>query len=130
MADILQLLVDILKITPQQVSQYATQGPLYQMFYLFVFPTVFLIVFIYILSYRVMKHHRGLRIVIAMIVYAFIIFQGWYKYFVILSGYWLFGLVLLGFLFLMIGRGGDGGGGGAKRAMTRNTLDKLKTALV
>lgn len=128
MADIFQLLVDILKITPQQVSQYAAQGPLYQMFYLFVFPTVFIIVFIYILSYRAMRYHAGLRVVIAMVVYAFIILGGYYKWFVILSGYWLLGLILLGFLFLLIGRGGESGG--AKRMMSRNTLSNVKRALV
>jgi uncharacterized membrane protein len=127
MADILQLLIDILKITPQQVSQYATQGPLYQMFYLFVFPTVFIIVFIYILSYRAMKHHAGLRVIIAMVVYAFIILGGYYKWFVFLSGYWLLGLVLLGFLFLLIGKGGGEGGKGQHRE-TENYLGGKQVA--
>jgi len=131
MADIFQMLVDILKITPQQVSEYASQGLLYQMFYLFIFPTIFVVVFIYILSYRIMRFHHGLRVLLAAAVYAFIILQGYYNWFVMLSKFWFFGLIFLGFIFLMLGRGGGGEGGGGKRlAIPKSILNSAKTALI
>jgi hypothetical protein len=131
MADIFQMLVDILKITPQQVSEYASQGPLYQMFYLFIFPTIFVVVFIYILSYRIMRFHHGLRVLLAAAVYAFIILQGYYNWFVMLSKFWFFGLIFLGFIFLMLGRGGGGEGGGGKRlAIPKSIFNSAKTALI
>lgn len=134
MADMMSLLVDILKISSTHVNEYANQGAINQLFFLFIFPTVFIIVFIYILSYRVMPHHKGLRLIIAVVVYAFIIISGYYNWFVFLSSYWLLGLVLIGFLYLLLGRGGggEGGGGGAKRltGKAKSYLGLIKTATV
>ena len=115
-ADIFEMLVDILKINQNLVYEYSNQGALYQLFYLFIFPTLFIVIFIWILSNRVMGQHKGLRLLLAVGVYAFIILQGYYSWFVTLSKYWLFGLIVLGFLYMIVYRGGNimGGGGGAK----------------
>lgn len=119
MADVLQLLIDIFKISPQMVNEYSTVSPLEQIFYLFFFPTLFIIVFIYILTSRWMGEHKGLQILIAVAVYAFIIFQGLYNWFVFLSQYWLIGLIILGFIWLVF----RPRGGGAK-AMTADEKSK------
>ncbi len=119
MADVLQLLIDIFKISPQMVNEYSTVSPLEQIFYLFFFPTLFIIVFIYILTSRWMGEHKGLQILIAVAVYAFIIFQGLYNSFVFLSKYWLIGLIILGFIWLVF----RPRGGGAK-AMTADGKGK------
>ncbi|MEE9323654.1 MAG: hypothetical protein V3U72_03840 [Candidatus Aenigmarchaeota archaeon] len=110
--DIFQWLVDILQISSQLVNEYAVQGPLYQIFYLFFFPTLFIIVFIYILTSRWMGEHKGLQILIAVAVYAFIIFQGMYNWFVFLSQYWIIGLIILGFIWLVFRPRGGGGAQG------------------
>lgn len=112
MADILQMLIDIFKINPQMVNQYSTVSPLEQIFYLFFFPTLFIIVLIYILSSHFMSEHKGLSILIAVAVYAFIIFQGLYNWFVFLSPYWLFLLLILGGIWLFFRPRGGGGARG------------------
>lgn len=121
MADVFQLLIEILRIDTQLVNQYAAQGPLYQIFYLLFFPTLFIIVLIWILSHRVMEH-KGLRLLIALAVYAFIILQGWYNFFVHISTFWLIGLIILGFLYMLFYR--TGGGAGQPRAKTLGSKGK------
>jgi len=126
--DIFQLLVDILKISPQLVNEYAVQGPLYQIFYLFFFPALFIIVFIFILSRIVMPEHKGLRLLIALAVYAFIILQGYYNFFVYISEFWLIILIILGFIWFIIGRrGGEGVRG--KVLGGKGSLFKLRQAI-
>ena len=110
--DIFEMLIDILKINQSLVNDYASQGALYQMFYLFIFPTVFIVFFIWILSNSVIKRHKGMRLLISLAVYAFIILQGYYSWFVMLSKFWLFGLMILGFLYLIIPRLTGGGAKG------------------
>jgi hypothetical protein len=112
--DVFQFLVDIFKINQNLVNEYASQGPLYQMFYLFVFPAIFIIIFIWILTNRIMGEHKGLRILLSVGVYAFIILQGYYSWFAMLSKFWFFGLLVLGFLYFISYRGGGGKGKGAQ----------------
>jgi len=112
--DVFQFLVDILKINQNLVNEYASQGALYQMFYLFIFPAIFIIIFIWILTNRIMGEHKGLRILLSVGVYAFIILQGYYSWFVMLSKYWFFALLILGFLYFISYRGGGGRGKGAQ----------------
>jgi len=110
--DVFQMLVDIFKINQNLVYEYANQGPLYQIFYLLFFPSIFIIIFIWILSHAIIGQHKGLRILLSVGVYAFIILQGYYSLFIVLSKYWLFGLLVLGFLYILVYRGGIRGGGG------------------
>jgi hypothetical protein len=135
-ADIFQMLVDILKINQNLITEYASQGTLYQMFYLFIFPTVFIVFFIWILSNSMIKGHGGMRLIIALCVYAFIILQGYYSFFVSMSKFWLFGLLILGFLYLIIPKLSGGGakgmtGGGVVgyiEGITGKKLNPLKAA--
>lgn len=112
--DILQMLADILKISPQVMNQYASASPLEQLFYLLFFPMVFVIVFIYILTSRWMYEHKGLRILIAVAAMAFIVLQGFYNYFVIFSQWWFVGLLVLGVFWFLFGRRPPAGGGAAQ----------------
>ena len=61
----------------QEFQQYAYQ-PMEGIFYNIFFPIVFIIIFIYIISGTVGAFTRGIRILVAMAVLAFIIFQGYY----------------------------------------------------
>ncbi len=115
-ADIFEMLVDILKINQNLVYEYSNQGQLYQLFYLIFFPTLFIVIFIWILSNKIMGQHKGLRLLLAVGVYAFIILQGYYSWFVMFSKYWLFGLIILGFLYMISYRGGGIMGGGRAKA--------------
>ena len=121
MADVFTFLTETLfKISPQVLNEYTRLPILEQVFYLVFFPTLFLIVFVYILTSRWMAEHKGLRILIAAAVYAFIIFQGLYEWFVVLSKYWLFGLIGLGaFWFIFRPKGSGGGGAKVSQGMTR-----------
>ncbi len=110
--NVFDFLVDVFKITPQQVSEYASQGTIYQLFYLFVFPTIMIVIFVWILTHAIIGKHKGFRILLSIGVYAFIILQGYYSWFVTFSKYWLFGLLILGFLYFISYRGGRGEGGG------------------
>jgi hypothetical protein len=110
--DILEMLVEILKINQNYVAEYAAQGVLYQLFYLLFFPTIFIVIFVWILSHAIIGEHKGLRLLLAVGVYAFIVLQGLYNWFVMLSKFWLFGLMFLGFIYFISYRGGRGGGGG------------------
>lgn len=115
--DILNFLADILRIDYQTLNQYSLYTPIEQMFYLFFFPTLFIIILIYILVHHYMSEHKGLSILLAGAVYAFIIFQGLYKWFIFLSKYWLIGLVILGLLWMFFRPRGGGTAapqGGAK----------------
>lgn len=132
--DIFSLLVDIFKINQNLVSEYALQGSFYQLFYLFVFPAILIIVFIWILTNWIMGPHKGLRLLLSVGVYAFIILQGYYSYFVMLSKYWFFGLLILGFFYLIAYRGGSkggGGGGGAAHGMAAgNAVSRLENRVM
>ncbi|MFH1237703.1 MAG: hypothetical protein V1648_04870 [Candidatus Aenigmatarchaeota archaeon] len=129
-ADVFGMLVDILKINQNQVAEYAAQGPLYQLFYLLFFPTVFIVIFVWILSHAVIGEQKALRILLSIGVYAFIILQGLYNWFVMLSKFWLFGLMFLGFIYFIAYRGGRGGGGvHGKTIGGGGVMDKLSSRL-
>ncbi|MCX6817270.1 MAG: hypothetical protein NTU57_00245 [Candidatus Aenigmarchaeota archaeon] len=119
--DIFEMLIDILKINQNQVAEYAAQGPLYQLFYLIFFPTIFIVIFVWILTHAIIGRegqHKAMRLLLAIAVYAFIVLQGLYNWFVMLSKFWLFGLMFLGFIYFITYRGGRGGGGGGAHGKT------------
>ena len=89
------------------------------LFYLVFFPTVFIILVVYILTNFIFRGDsnasRGLRVLISVTLYAFIVFEGYYNFFIPLSRFWWIVLVLLvglyAFMRHLLG-GGSGGGGG------------------
>jgi len=122
MADVLTMLQQFLcygnQACTQEFQQYAYK-PMEGIFYAVFFPIVFILLFVYIVSGAVgTLRARGFRIIIAVAVFAFIILQGWYHFFLMLGRLWLYVIIFLGFIWVLIhtftGRGGDNGGGGAK----------------
>lgn len=117
MADILDILIEILKIDCS-VTQCNYANSIEGLFYLFFFPTVFIILFIYILTSFIFRGGgkvKGIKFLIALGAYAFIIFEGLYTFFAAVSHLWWLLTILLVGLFAFIRyliRGGDGGSSG------------------
>lgn len=105
MPDILQQLITILNINCSLINCYYT-NPLEGLFYLVFFPSVFIILFIYILTGSVFKGAggvpHGLRLLIGIAVFLFLIFQGWYTAIVSISKLWFILVIILGGLWWFI----------------------------
>ena len=118
MADITEILMSILcqqnTLTQCQqfVQEYATVWE--QTIYFFFFPTVFVILFIHVLSKKLASNiGEKFRILIGVAIFVFIVMQGWYYYLLLLSKFWYISVIVLGGLwaFLNIGLRKTGGGG-------------------
>jgi hypothetical protein len=120
MATILDILIQTLNIdcSVAQCSGYASE--IEAMFYLFFFPTIFIILFIYILTSFIFRGGgkvRGLKLLIAIGVYAFIVFEHMFTSVVAISRlWWLLTIILVGlFAFIRFlftgGREGEARGG-------------------
>ena len=100
-----------------QASYHQVVPPLGPLFYFFLFPSVFLIVFIYILTqaFPGVGNNRGLRLLVAIAVFIFIIINGFYPLFLWLSDIWFIAIVIIGLIWFFIkgqlGKGGGKGGG-------------------
>ncbi len=137
MATILDILIQILNIdcSVVQCSGYASE--IEAMFYLFFFPTIFIILFIYILTSFIFRgggRVRGMKLLIAIGVYAFIVFEHMFTSVVAISRlWWLLTIILVGlFAFLRFlftgGREGEGRGGlpFGRQGFLRRTLEGVK----
>ncbi len=135
MVTVMDLVAQFFRISPQLVSKYAAQGQIYQIFYLVFFPTLFVLLFIYLLTSRgAIGLHRGFKVLISIAVYAFIILNGWYSYFIMLSEFWLFMLIILGGVYFFWARGGTKGGqlaqaGGGGQARGRSVFGNISGQL-
>ncbi len=127
MADVITIIAELLKITPNLIDKYTQQGPIYGAFFLIFFPTLFLLIFVYLIGKRFIKH-PAFGILISVAVYAFIVLQGFYSWFVILAEYWIFLLIFLGVFYFLFKRN-EGGGGGqvGKRGIVENILGQVGT---
>jgi len=115
--DLFDMLVQTLQISPQLVSEYAAQGPIYQLFYLFFFPMVFIVILVWMIMDR-FSSHRGLSILVGIAVLAFIILNGWYNFFAYLSRFWILIVVIIGaFMAFFSFRGKREGGAATKGRM-------------
>jgi len=107
MVDVLTLLQQFLcynnNSCMQQFQQYAYK-PMEGIFYAVLFPIVFILIFVYIISIVIgtFSESKKFRILIAVIVFAFIILQGWYGFFISISNLWLYVLVFLGFIWMLL----------------------------
>jgi len=123
MADVINLLVETLcqQNTASECYQFISQYPdlIQQIMWLVFFPVVFLLVFVYLLTEGVTKTITGpkkkFQVIIAVALFLFIIFQGWYHYALNLSKFWYIALIIISGFFILIHRmgGGHSGGGGA-----------------
>jgi molybdopterin converting factor small subunit len=116
---LLDIIINTLKINCSVVQCTGYASDIEALFYLFFFPTVFIILFIYIVIGVVLDKaggkEGGLRLLVSVALYAFIVFQGYYNLFVSLSRLWWVLLATLVGLWIFIrtlikGRGGDKGG--------------------
>ncbi len=93
--------------------------PIGPLFYFLLFPIVFTILFIYILSSSILsggKLTKGMQLLIGISVFIFIIISGWYPIMLVLSEFWFIMIIVLFGMWYFIGKhkGGGGGGGGGK----------------
>ncbi len=110
MVDIIQMIIQFLNINCSVVSCYYA-NPLEGLFYLLFFPTIFIILFVYIISNSVLRGAglpQGLRLLIGIAVYIFIILQGWFTHAVWLSKLWFILLPLLGVIWFVMRHFGEG----------------------
>jgi len=128
--DIMQSLVGLLCPTysaqsacQQFINQPAHQAiqPLGPLIYFLFFPTVFLILLIYIGTGVVLRGNvasvKGLRLLLAVAVLVAIVIQGYYPLILVISDIWFLLLPLIFIIFFIIRhRGGGGGGGGMSGA--------------
>jgi len=141
--DIMQTLVELL--CPTYGAQSACQNfinnpshqvlqPLGPLIYFLFFPTVFLILLIYIGTGVVLRGNvssvKGLRLLLSVAVLVAIIIQGYYPMMLWLSDLWFLLLPLIFVLFFIIRHFGHGGGGmprsgGGMLGFTKRVLSKM-----
>ena len=114
---LLDIVIEVLKINCSvvQCSGYASE--IEALFYLLFFPAVFIILLVYVVSGVILEKAGGkegaLRLLIGVTMVAFVIFQGWYTFFVSLSKIWWILVVGIVGLFVFIKKMVHGGGGGS-----------------
>ncbi len=109
MADILQMMIEFLRINCQTVNCYFP-NPFEGIFYLILLPMVVLIAFVYIIfSVGLTIPHKGIRLLIALVVLVFIVLQGWFNFFISFSWIWVIIIIILGIWWSIKGRREGGG---------------------
>lgn len=103
-------------------------------FFLF-FPSVFIILFIYVLSDGILSSiNPKFKVLLGVAIYVFIVLSGWYSLFLWISQFWfIFIILIVGIWFFfrkMFGRGGGSGGGGSGRRRDMPGLGRSPTDFV
>jgi hypothetical protein len=116
MADYIQMLIEILRIDCNVVQCYYT-NQIDAIFNLFFFPTVFILLIIYLILQYVLDEVRGgLRLLISIALYAVIVINGLMTLFIPLSQFWWIILILIvgawAFFFRLLFREKKGGSKG------------------
>ncbi len=80
-----------------------------QVLWFLFFPTIFIILFIYKLSDKVAENiNQKFKVLIGVAIFVFIVVQGWYHFFLILSKFWFVSIIILGgfwaFMNMGVGR--------------------------
>lgn len=135
-AEILEPIIGFLCPTPDSASacrdfissHSSILPPIGPLFYFLLFPAVFTIVFIYILSGSVVGGSLkagGFRLLIGVTAFIFIIISGWYPLMLVLSEFWYIAAIILAGFWYFIGShfgksGGGGGGPGGKMSAPGN----------
>jgi hypothetical protein len=126
MADFIDLIIQFFRIDPAAAAKYAYAGPVYQIFFLLLLPSIFVILFIWMLISRgPISTHPGFKMLVAVAVYVFLILMpmgsnvSYYNWFVILGEFWIFMLIGIGVVYMVWTRGGTkspAGQNGGQRA--------------
>ena len=130
---LLDIIIDTLRINCSVVQCTGYTSEIEALFYLFFFPTVFIILLVYILTNFIFRGEgntpRGLRLLVSVTLYAFIVMEGLYTMFASLSRFWwLFAVILIGlwaFIRHLIGGGSGGGGKGNLPGLGGGALGKF-----
>lgn len=95
------IFTQILKISPTLLSRYTTLQD--QVLHLIFLPTIILFIFLFGFGYMVIPENKGLRYLVMIVSYIFIIMQGWYGTFLVplLEGWFMITLIIGLFLFFM-----------------------------
>jgi hypothetical protein len=99
----------------------APYGVMGQLFYFLVIPTVFLILLIFFLIGTLPKlaPHPGVRILVSVVIFIYIIISGWYPILLFLGDMWFFATITIGALYFFLKKVEGGGGGmGKSRVFT------------
>lgn len=92
-----------LKISPDLISKYATIQD--QLLYLVLIPHVILFLFLFGFGLMLIKEHRGLRLLLLIASYIFIIWGGWYgSFFIPLTIGWFYIMLIFGFFLFFISK--------------------------
>jgi len=92
---------EILKISPQLLYKYTTIQD--QVFYLILLPHVILFLFLFGFGWGIIPENKGLRYLVMIVAYIFVVMQGWYGTFLVpLLEVWFWISLALGiFLFFI-----------------------------
>ncbi len=92
--------------------------PIGPLFYFLLFPLIFTILFVYIISDKVLfgGQLKWAKVLIGISAFIFIIISGLYPVALVLSEFWYIAIVFLGVFYFLFShkKGGGGGGGGGK----------------
>lgn len=125
--ELLEILTQVLCPTSEAASQCqnfisnhsdAAYGVIGQLFYFLLFPTIFILLFVWMAVER-MNVDKKISTLASVGVLIFVVMSGWYPLFLILSEVWFIVLILGGLFYILIHRGhfgkdNKGGGGGGK----------------
>jgi hypothetical protein len=107
--DVLEVLMGVLcqRDTLYQCQQFVQEYPdvVTQTIYFFFFPTVFMIVFVYLLAASVAgddKVAKKFKAMIGVAIFVFIVLQGWYHIILILSKFWFFSIIIMGGYYVFV----------------------------
>jgi hypothetical protein len=118
--DIMQTLVELLCPTYSAQSacnafinqpHHQVLDPFGPLLYFLFFPTVFLILFIFVGSRAVFHGNKGINLLIGVAVFIFIIINGAYPIILWIGEFWFIAIFLLFFIYLFTKRHANGGGG-------------------
>lgn len=93
---------EILKISPTLLYKYTTIQN--QVFFLILLPHVILFIFLFSFGWGIMPENKGLRYLVMIVAYIFVVIQGWYGSFLVpLLEVWFWIMLIFGlFLFFAI----------------------------
>lgn len=130
MADILQTILQFLNVNCQYINCYYP-NPFEGLFYLVLLPAAVLLAFLYIIFNNVLKlQHVGIKLLLTIVIFIFIIIEGWFTLFISIGPIWVFAVLILAVFIAIFGRWrrgrGPTGGGGAMPGIVRYGFQKAK----